>query len=295
MGGVGRLHVRRRRSGRARRQAARRVPRRILGVPVVRLVDPGADRRGERSRIVPRSSRCWRRALHERLGAPDLAVARAAAEEEVAFAASLCDHPARHLDRGAPHLRGRRDPRSFPHLAPARDRKPMRAFSFLEVEGEEEAAGETIEPCRSRRTRSKRTSEQLHSTFTFASLDHLAPFLRLRARCARRNPPASSRSKDEVRREEVCRESRVVEDALVLRIELVDDRRAACPWAPPSRTTSRPGSRADRSPPRSARPDIAEAARVLPKPSTLSWPACHGCATSPMLTIIIWMWPPIGR
>ena len=32
---------------------------------------------------------------------------------------------------------------------------------------------------------------------------------------------------------------------------------------------------------------------VLPKPSTLSWPACHGCATSPMLTIIIWMWPAI--
>src|SRR5216684_8650778 len=33
------------------------------------------------------------RQLQERLAAPDLAVARAAAEEEVAFAASLCDHP----------------------------------------------------------------------------------------------------------------------------------------------------------------------------------------------------------
>ena len=33
------------------------------------------------------------RQLYERLGAPDLAAARAAAEEEVAFAASLCDHP----------------------------------------------------------------------------------------------------------------------------------------------------------------------------------------------------------
>ena len=31
--------------------------------------------------------------LHERLGAPDLATARVAAEEEVAFAASLCDQP----------------------------------------------------------------------------------------------------------------------------------------------------------------------------------------------------------
>ena len=60
------------------------------------------------------------RQFHERLGAPDLAAARAAAEEEVAFAASLCDRAARHADRGAPHLRGRRDPRSLPQLASAR-------------------------------------------------------------------------------------------------------------------------------------------------------------------------------
>jgi len=33
-----------------------------------------------------------------------------------------------------PHLRGRRYPRSFPHAPVARTRKPMRAFSFLEVE-----------------------------------------------------------------------------------------------------------------------------------------------------------------
>ena len=33
------------------------------------------------------------RELHEHLGAPDLGVAHAAAEEEVMFAASLCDHP----------------------------------------------------------------------------------------------------------------------------------------------------------------------------------------------------------
>jgi hypothetical protein len=31
--------------------------------------------------------------LRERLGAPDFGAARAAAEQEVAFAASLCDHP----------------------------------------------------------------------------------------------------------------------------------------------------------------------------------------------------------
>ena len=35
--------------------------------------------------------------LLEKFGAPDLAAARSAAEEEIAFAASLCDHPAQTL------------------------------------------------------------------------------------------------------------------------------------------------------------------------------------------------------
>jgi hypothetical protein len=78
------------------------------------------------------------RELRERLGAPDLAVARAAAEEEVAFAASLCDHPhdvliavRRTFEEGA--IR-----EAFRTLRPRGTHKPMRAFSFLEVEGEEE-------------------------------------------------------------------------------------------------------------------------------------------------------------
>ncbi len=84
------------------------------------------------------------RQFHERLGAPDLAVARAAAEEEVAFAASLCDHPRdtliavrRSFEHGA--IR-----EAFRTLHPRGDRKPMRAFSFLEVEGEEEP-GEQVD------------------------------------------------------------------------------------------------------------------------------------------------------
>jgi hypothetical protein len=91
-----------------------------------------------------------RTALVERLaqqlvahfGAPDIAAARAAAEEEVAFAASLCNHPAdtlvavhRDLEDGAVR-------EAFRTLHPRPDRKPMRAFSFLEVEGDEEPAEE---------------------------------------------------------------------------------------------------------------------------------------------------------
>jgi uncharacterized protein DUF6505 len=71
-------------------------------------------------------------------GAPDFQVARAAAEEEVAFAASLCDHPADTLvavrrvsEEGA--IR-----EAFRTLRPRAGAQRLRAFAFLEVEGEEE-------------------------------------------------------------------------------------------------------------------------------------------------------------
>ena len=78
------------------------------------------------------------RQLHERLGAPDLAVARAAAEEEIAFAVSLCDHPRDTLIAVRRSFEDGEIREAFRTLRPRGDRKPMRAFSFLEVEGEEE-------------------------------------------------------------------------------------------------------------------------------------------------------------
>jgi uncharacterized protein DUF6505 len=74
--------------------------------------------------------------------APDSGAARAAAEEEVAFAESLCNHPADTLiavHRGFENGEVRE---AFRTLHPRGDKKPMRAFSFLEVEGEEEPADE---------------------------------------------------------------------------------------------------------------------------------------------------------
>jgi uncharacterized protein DUF6505 len=82
--------------------------------------------------------------LVERFGAPDLAAARAAAEEEVTFAASLCDHPAGTLI--AMH-RAREDGavrETFRSLRPREGEKPLRAFAFMEVEGEEEPS-ETVD------------------------------------------------------------------------------------------------------------------------------------------------------
>jgi hypothetical protein len=78
--------------------------------------------------------------LVAQFGAPDLAAARAAAEDEVSFAASLCNHPAdtliavhRSSEDGAVR-------EAFRSLRPREGAKPLRAFSFLEVEGEEEPA-----------------------------------------------------------------------------------------------------------------------------------------------------------
>jgi len=78
--------------------------------------------------------------FREQLGAPDLAAASAAAEEELAFVASLCDRPKdtliavnRTVDDGA--IR-----ESFRSLHMPGEALPMRAFSFVEVEGDEAPA-----------------------------------------------------------------------------------------------------------------------------------------------------------
>jgi hypothetical protein len=84
------------------------------------------------------------RQLLQRLGAPDLAAARAAAEEEVAFAASLCDHPKDTLIAVRRTFEDGAIREAFRTLQPRGTRKPMRAFSFLEVEGEEEV-DETVD------------------------------------------------------------------------------------------------------------------------------------------------------
>jgi hypothetical protein len=82
--------------------------------------------------------------LLEHLGAPDLPAARAAAEEEVAFAASLCDHPKDMLIAVRRTFEDGAIREAFRTLRPRGTRKPMRAFSFLEVEGEEEV-DETVD------------------------------------------------------------------------------------------------------------------------------------------------------
>jgi len=78
--------------------------------------------------------------LVAKFGAPSIEDAVAAAEEEFAFAASLCNHPADTLV--AVHRTSEADGihEAFRTLRPRNGPKPLRAFSFLEVEGDDDAA-----------------------------------------------------------------------------------------------------------------------------------------------------------
>jgi hypothetical protein len=76
--------------------------------------------------------------LVERFGAPGLDAAKAAAEEEIAFAASISNHPkgmlvalARRHDAG--DIR-----ETFRTLAPGIGARPARAFAIIDVAGEED-------------------------------------------------------------------------------------------------------------------------------------------------------------
>ncbi len=75
-------------------------------------------------------------------GAPSVAEARTAAEEEVAFASSLCTHPpdtliAVHRSHEDGEIR-----EAFRSLRPRNGPKPLRAFAFLEAEDEEQPSEE---------------------------------------------------------------------------------------------------------------------------------------------------------
>lgn len=83
--------------------------------------------------------------LMQNFGAPDLASARLAAEEEVSFAESLCSQPADTLIALHRSFEDGELREAFRTLRPRDGAKPLRAFSFLDVEGEEEAAEEKVD------------------------------------------------------------------------------------------------------------------------------------------------------
>ena len=82
--------------------------------------------------------------LLERFGAPDMQTATGAAEEEVAFAESLCSQPPDTLIAVHRTYENNEVRESFRTLRPRDGATPARAFSFLQVEGEEEQPGDEL-------------------------------------------------------------------------------------------------------------------------------------------------------
>ena len=78
--------------------------------------------------------------LVAKFGAPSIAAAVAAAEEEFAFTESLCNHPQDTLIAVHRAHEGGEIRETFRTLRPKDGPKPLRAFAFLDVEGEEEPA-----------------------------------------------------------------------------------------------------------------------------------------------------------
>jgi hypothetical protein len=71
-------------------------------------------------------------------GAPDIDTARRAAAEEVAFAASLAEQPKDMLVAVHRRVEDGEIRETFRTLQPRGGPKPLRAFSFMELEGEDE-------------------------------------------------------------------------------------------------------------------------------------------------------------
>jgi hypothetical protein len=95
---------------------------------------------GEHDRIAAIEILAARLVAH--LGAPSMSDAIVAANEEIAFASSLCTHPADTLIAVHRTHQDGEIREAFRSLRPRHGPKPLRAFSFLEVEGDEEPGEE---------------------------------------------------------------------------------------------------------------------------------------------------------
>jgi Family of unknown function (DUF6505) len=85
------------------------------------------------------------RRLVETFGAPDIDTARVSAEEEVTFAESLAAQPADTLIAVHRSYEGGDIREAFRTLRPRNGPKPLRAFAFIDVEGEDEKPGDDVD------------------------------------------------------------------------------------------------------------------------------------------------------
>ena len=97
------------------------------------LVEVAEASEAERSAAIDRLAA----QLVDRFGAPDLATARRAATEEIDFSAAHSEHPNGMLAAVSRKLEDGAIREAFRTLTPSIGPKPLRAYAFLEVVGEE--------------------------------------------------------------------------------------------------------------------------------------------------------------
>lgn len=100
---------------------------------LVQIVEASADDRAAVVELLAQQ-------LIDKLGAPDLATARHAAEDEIAFVRSLCDHPRDTLVAVHRSTENGEIREAFRTLQPRNGPKPWRVFSFKDAENEEQPA-----------------------------------------------------------------------------------------------------------------------------------------------------------
>jgi hypothetical protein len=83
--------------------------------------------------------------LIRHFGAPDETAARTAAQEEIAFAQSLCVHPANTLIAVRRTFENGQIREAFRSLKPREGPRLSKVFSFVEVEGEDETPAEKLD------------------------------------------------------------------------------------------------------------------------------------------------------
>ena len=105
---------------------------------LVQIVEASDD---DRERLIAELSQ----RLVEKFGAPDPAAARAAAEEEIAFAASLCNQPQDTLIAVHRSFENGEIREAFRSLHAKGGPKPLRAFSFLEVEDDDQQPADQVD------------------------------------------------------------------------------------------------------------------------------------------------------
>ena len=140
--------------------------------------------------------------LRNTYGAPDDATARAAAEEEITFAATLCEHPpgtlvalARSVDGGDVRERFRTLHERAPHQ---RSLETMPVFAAVSVEGEDEEEEELIRPDLARMARA--SDAQRAEPPKAASTGELNRMRSREASDARRAEPPQAASTGELNR-----------------------------------------------------------------------------------------------